>query len=382
MTTMAPQGDRLDWASLCVELRVQAFPFNIGYWEGPAYFDIAPVRILIHETIHFFQMLSMGFLTNLCLETWRSAVEFEKTGVANKYNDLQEELERRDADLGFSALDLVETHARFWDVHILGPEKVRTFEEQPRQYHEAVGNPVQTRDSMMPVKSYNGEQFDAAMTVSSYGEPYRRAIELWDSQRAVVMFPMAAYFALQSRHPLKTYKKIERVVREEVPRFGRAISIHDEWRRFFDPMQIACQRIALEESGSYLVPGRDVLQRSRAVGLSENQNKVFFLYRYVMNESERRSSQEAIDERFCFPGDPRNRGMLIGSFLPPRVIMVDDEWAPKPLIADTITNRLQLEGHKGVSYESLAAEAKDINRRVRNMRMHALIERLTDPQRR
>ena len=38
MTTLEPQADRLDWASLTVEIKVPAFPFDIGYYQGPAYF--------------------------------------------------------------------------------------------------------------------------------------------------------------------------------------------------------------------------------------------------------------------------------------------------------------------------------------------------------
>jgi hypothetical protein len=82
-------------------------------------------------------MLSMGFLTNLAMESWNSLLRFESTGEVGAYNDLQSRLEENHPELGFSALDLMEALARFWDIHVLGPDKVRDFESQPRYHSQA-----------------------------------------------------------------------------------------------------------------------------------------------------------------------------------------------------------------------------------------------------
>jgi hypothetical protein len=304
---LEPQADRLDWASLSVEMRVPSFPYNLGYWEGPAYFDIAPVRILVHETIHFWQMLSMGFLTNLGVEVWHSLIEFEKTGKTNKFNRLQQKLEEKDPQIGFSALDLVETHARFWDIHILGPEKVREFEQKQRSYHGAVIDYVQKLPADAQHSPYHGDVFDPTMTAATYGEPYRRAIESWRSAGAVVMFPIAAYFALQTPDPVKVYRKIDQGVKKEVKIQG-AISIHEKWREYFLPMRDACNRIAFEETGSFSTPGRNVLDRSSLIGTEADENNVYFLYKLILSHMEAKVGQIDVDKRFCFPGDPEYRG--------------------------------------------------------------------------
>ncbi|HTD20388.1 MAG TPA: hypothetical protein VK667_12755 [Ktedonobacteraceae bacterium] len=219
----------------------------------------------------------MGFLTNLALEIWLSLIYFEKTGETEKYNDLQKKLVSKDSAIGFSPLDLMECHARFWDIHVLGPAKVKQFEQEPRNYHLVPADYSLKRPKDAPWTGYTGDVFDATMTGASYGEPYRRALEQWGSTVAVVMFPMASYFALQTPNPIKAYKKIEDMVRAKVSIRGQ-INIHEQWRKYFGEMKEACNRIALEETGSYLVPGWDVFDRSKLIGLGENQNRSYCLY--------------------------------------------------------------------------------------------------------
>jgi hypothetical protein len=203
---LEPLDDRLDQTSLSVEIKAQMFSYDIGYWQGPAYFDIPALRILLHETVHFWQMLSMSFLTNLAIESWDALLQFESTGEIDAYTDLQSRLEEKHPELGFSAFDIIETLARFWDIHVLGPAKVRDFESQPRNYSAPADHQLKL-SPFADIPPYSATEFDAVMTVASYNEPYRRAISKWGSAGAAVMFPMVAYFSLQSRNPTKIYRR-------------------------------------------------------------------------------------------------------------------------------------------------------------------------------
>src|ERR1700737_1217923 len=96
---LEPQADRLDWVSLCIEVKVPVFPYAIGYWEGPSYFEIPSLRILFHETVHFWQLLSMGFLTNLAGEIWQSLLQFERISEGGVYTSLQRRFEENHPQL-------------------------------------------------------------------------------------------------------------------------------------------------------------------------------------------------------------------------------------------------------------------------------------------
>jgi hypothetical protein len=73
-------------------------------------------------------------------------------------------------------------------------------------------------------------------------------------------------------------------------------------------MRAVCNRISLRETGSLLTPGWDVLNRSRLIGTSKDQNSVYGLYRLALAEMTSDMGTELVDRHFCFPGDPAYRG--------------------------------------------------------------------------
>jgi len=183
---------------------------------------------------------------------------------------------------------------------------------------------------------------------------------------------------LQTPNPVHVYKAIEDLVTREV-KIEPNIVIHNEWRKYFAPMRAACNRISLRETGSLLVPGWDVLKRSRFIGDSDDRNRVYWLYRLAIAEMMTHMGSDLVDRHFCFPGDPEYRGHLLAYALPPRVLFFGGHWTPIPLIAGAITETLRRNGKLEDTYESLAAKSEDINRRVRAMRKHAVIQQLANP---
>jgi hypothetical protein len=113
-------------------------PFDIGYLFGPAAFSLdypTMLRVYTHEVLHFWQTLSMGFITNLALNEWLALSEYEQTGNPSRQSDLLQAFTTRDPDLGFSASDLSEALCRFWDIHILNPEDLLKEQNQPEDYY-------------------------------------------------------------------------------------------------------------------------------------------------------------------------------------------------------------------------------------------------------
>jgi hypothetical protein len=169
---------------------------------------------------------------------------------------------------------------------------------------------------------------------------------------------------------------MESLIAQPVP-FKSGISIHTEWRQGFLPVRKLCNSVSLGETGSYLTPGWDVLSRDRLIGPAEEQNRIYWLYRLVLDEMISKIGREETDRRFCFPGDPSYRGNLLAYALPPRILLFGGSWSPVPLVAEAVNERLRKTGMSEVSYDILAAHAESINRRIRAMRERAVIQHIS-----
>jgi hypothetical protein len=139
--------------------------------------------------------------------------------------------------VGFSARQLTEALARFWDIHICGPARLLRQHHEWRAQQEAVGLPQQhavrlpsdelleregeetslTDEQPIKVKKYTSFAFDALMSLEDdYAIPYRLLLKQVGSRLAVILFPIIAYFSLQTRFPLRVYEAALNEVREKV----------------------------------------------------------------------------------------------------------------------------------------------------------------------
>lgn len=114
-----------DFLSLRLEIDCQQ-PVDydwIRLWSDPGAvdWDWNFHRPLIHETFHFWQLLCSPYLARL-ISTERTRLEaFESFGAIPPPNDYRERFTAVDPELGFSAEQLLESWARFWEIQVQTP---------------------------------------------------------------------------------------------------------------------------------------------------------------------------------------------------------------------------------------------------------------------
>ncbi len=158
-------------------------------------------RILYHESVHFWQLLASGYLANVVADEWSRLERYEQTGellsrgaFASKY------LERVEPD-PFSAYELVECWARYWDVHTRSPAAILEDDTVPAGFMF----PGDTKPS------YTSRIFDRVMQVGPdsalYAAPYRWALERadGDSHFVAVTFPILTHHAFGAKRPVKVF---------------------------------------------------------------------------------------------------------------------------------------------------------------------------------
>jgi hypothetical protein len=127
-------------------------------------------RILYHESIHFWQFLASGYLANIIAAEWRRVEAFRDHGTVAEPSPGMRAFRQRAAGAPFSAYELCECWARFWDVHTRNPETIMNEES------------LQLTGAVSPLGyGYAGANFDALMKSgverSSYQAPYLWMLE-------------------------------------------------------------------------------------------------------------------------------------------------------------------------------------------------------------
>ncbi len=350
-----------DRRSLTIALDAPFFPFDPDYLLEPRRFPNPAVRVYVHETLHLWQVLSQGFIANLALDEWRDLLAFERDGTLPDVDSLARRFVRPHPDLGFSAWNLSEALARYWDIHIVGP--LRLFQE---------------RRGMVPdleVSGYTNAVFDSLMLEEdAYAEPYRLALKRWGSNSAVILFPLVGHFALQTPKPVEVFAEvIDRAVdlfRLEERRF----SIHEVWREVFvDVYRLCCEACFSICELVALTPGWDVIRKSVLA-----DHPVFGHYLALL-AAVLPDWQERAHFYFALPGDPEARARLASTFRAPVTLLHGGRWTGETGVTkllslrdwppDSIMARL-------LPPDVLADTATDIFERGKKLRQAVALQRL------
>lgn len=296
-------------SALAVELDHLYVDFHEGFLRGPKCFHQSFVRAYVHEVLHFWQALSQGFITNLALQEWQHVQEFKQTGALKDSGGLLSRFAEPPKDGPFSAWELSESLCRFWDIHILGPERLLQERGDPMA---RVGNDF---------RPYSAEEFDRVMTIEdSYAAPYRWALDHWGTSASVLLFPIAGHFAMQTRRPVDVFVRVGENLRVQAQQMHG--SIHENWRTVFPQVRQACEHASLNLTGASLTPGWDVIGRS---GL--RKTPIWHHYLKLLNGASILSGgTEQLDFFFSLPGDPECRGNLISVFLPTVTLFRNGRW--------------------------------------------------------
>jgi hypothetical protein len=200
------------WAlGAIVKVGVPAPPRSLRVWLGPANYHPQQSRQVFHETIHFWQYLSSGYLARVVQEDWDRLIAFEQFGTLVREAPRRLHLLQAHPEYSFSPGDLVEAFARYWDVHVIGPPELLELELHSGRYAlspEFVEQFERLKKSHLVRHpehgGYSSASFDLAMEGPGGGwaKPYNVMRERLPPKATAALFPVAVNLALQTSDPV------------------------------------------------------------------------------------------------------------------------------------------------------------------------------------
>jgi len=163
-------------------------------------------RVLYHESIHFWQLLSSAYLANAVQDEWLRLQQFERTGELRPPGELVAQMAVRQPDEPFSAHELMECWARYWDVHTRNPAQI--IEEDGIV---ADNDTLRTRHE--GIDGYTSEAFDLFMQAGKdaalYAAPYRWMLAECNGNSALAntAFPILVFHAFGSPNPVRLLRR-------------------------------------------------------------------------------------------------------------------------------------------------------------------------------
>jgi hypothetical protein len=324
-------------------------------------------RVYWHELVHFWQALSEGFLTRLALLEWQHLNHFDQTGEVAPSSELQAHrvaFFQKDPRVGFSAWNLSESLARFWDIQKMGPGKLlakkqgvpyvmsfdpRSDEMFQRLEQAGLGSEVTPIDS---------EEFDYQMQLEDwYAEPYRFVLQRIGSVQTVILFPLVGHFALQSRSPVEVFTMaVHELIGRGLDLFGmlrlmlgtsgferlftdrqgkKRLQIEGVWLILSTLVELTCDWIAKRLcEGEGLEPGWVVIEHTELKDQQVYSHILPLLKRVVYLTRQQLVSESLIPPEmpltfgiaFACPYSAPAYCLLASHFLPPLVMFRDRSW--------------------------------------------------------
>jgi hypothetical protein len=319
--------------SLVVRVDGHAAP-DVRLLTHPAGYFPQVSRVVLHETVHYWQLLSRPFLWSMAVEDLERLAAFEDGGVVAPPGPLRCEFSRVDPSAGMSAEMLHEAVARYWDVQVLGPHRLLDLEraDPDRVWDDdVVGRYEQARDAGLLTRadgSYSDVAFDLAMDAAAghYARPYRMLRQRAGPREAAAVFPLAGALAFTCRRPVWLFLELLRAGQDLSM---RSEDVHALWRMTWP---VLCQRAAglLGELGEDLTWHRPGL-----AGCGEPRTPL-----HTLVAARRAAFVSASGDDDALPpggvaglvfstvGDPASRGTLVRELPPPVVVLGADRWVP------------------------------------------------------
>jgi hypothetical protein len=321
-------------------------------------------RILYHESIHLWQLLSSAFLANIVQSEWLRLCRFEERGTLEPVDAAVATLNATPDGQPFSALELVECWARYWDVHTRHPGRILR--------EDGIDPPP--RLGIAPAGAYTAGEFDTFMQAGRdaaiYARPYRWSLDkaAGNSQFVNLVFPVLVFCAFGSPDPVRVFTTaLDRAQTSSTVRAavrGMSGSINIDWlhtyRRIIDDVVAP----AVHDLGlPSFTGGWDVLDRGPL-----GQHPIFRSYhgriRLAMNSTQlfnvEPPNDDSINETlrfeearaavadplvlFMFPGQPSYRSHLGQTVPPPRIRFTDTVWYAERTFAASVMDKIGAQG--------------------------------------
>jgi hypothetical protein len=224
-------------------------------------------RVLYHESIHFWQFLSSGYVANLIGGEWDRFKQYERTGEILPQGELLQNYSIRKEGLPFSSAELVECWARYWDVHTRSPAQI--IREEGIELPSTM--PIEI-DGGYFVRAYTSKAYDAVMQGGKnpdiYAAPYRWLLQKTsgDSRFVNYVFPIIAHHAFGSPDPTGVFSRaFERAIQSAELRElinQQTGNINLSWLMIWeDVIEKAILSVLRETGMPNYTSGFDVIQR-------------------------------------------------------------------------------------------------------------------------
>jgi|GEM_PF-4748861 len=328
-------------------------------------------RVLYHETIHFWQVLSSGYIANVLSNEWLRLLWFETNNEIKPVTDQIMHFRERNSQ-PFSPQELAECWARFWDVHTRNPETILAEEGLVQDYMESLNTVPNNK------YGYSGEAYDYLMLkgnqYSTYEAPYKWLLKSLSKSQyivtmvnnnpehvkklvsylAVLIFPVVVHGAFGSKDPVLIYKAcinelinnkgmLNEIISKKPP--GGRINL--DWLNSWEYLKNELVAKVLRHNNMPdFTSGLDVISRGHLIGhpiYASYINQIsklkirFELENKGLEDSVSNGNLEDLDYRFhiCFlanddvwavfgqPGQPNYR-MILGEIMKPPMIEFDD----------------------------------------------------------
>jgi hypothetical protein len=252
--------DQYDYLSGIVTIKCDG-PFD---WKDNAVlpFWVAPnderwgkqlSRVLYHESLHFWQFLSSPYLIRIVGRLWNQLLHYEATGELSLEDSLWQDQETRSSK-AFSNYELVESWARYWDVHTRNPIEIISEEA------------IEANGASLDHKGYYSYQaYDIVMTKGPncqlYARPYRWLLATCDgnSLLANVLFPLITNAAFSTLNPAGFFHEAieialkSRKIRDGIREYAdKAINL--TWLKSWDTVLTEAVAPFVEQQDETLVP--------------------------------------------------------------------------------------------------------------------------------
>jgi hypothetical protein len=304
--------------SMLIDLDCEPWTLGLSAYTHTASNLTRRSRALVHESIHYWQQLSHGYLLRLGEEDWTRMVEWERTGGPAAFGPHRAHYTQKEGSHGFTAFLISECFARFWEVLLAGPEAVLrdALLELPKH---RLSSPHADR---VPAQ-LSDDAFDRAMQASGeYSLPYTVARRILDPIAGLVIFPFLAHFALKTSRPAYFLERFIDEVAPAAAEEARAIGLFDLPRRvnpedLYPFVENCCTESVRRDGEPGLLHSVEIFRNSPL--------RANFVYRWSFRRL-RQASPATFDCALCIQGP--ERAWLATRFTPPSVRFRDGSSVP------------------------------------------------------
>jgi hypothetical protein len=353
--------------------------------------------VILHETLHYWQQLGSGFLVRLADEEWGRLLTFENN---NNNKDItapgpiRQMFVKRER-FGFSAKDLSECLARYWDVHVINPAQLLEIElKDPKRsfsddFRRSYNQALKKRELYDSKKGYSSKAYDLAMlgAAGNYATPYKILIKNIGSLSSAVLFPLLCHFAFQTFSPAYFFGLFaENIDMKNVESEEFQPNIDSVWNYQYPHIMKQCIEI-YEKFGKFVEFGPVVFLKIPGLANHPVYKWVFdwiASYAVLLTGSPLANSMSqsfanmepnvlawfALERAFALPGIPLNRSLLLEMLSPPCITFADGKtWTLSRFYRDELlsaldeSNRIRIQDREKsfASDESISQECLNIH---------------------